>query len=104
MSDKRYILTLSCKDVRGIVAAVTGFLAENYGFIIESSQFGDASTGRFFLRIEFTVEAQEPAEDSLKKLFHEQVAGRFAMQWQIDGKHRKSRVLIMVSKSGHCLN
>ena len=100
----RYILTLSCKDVRGIVAAVTGFLAENYGFIIESAQFGDASTGQFFLRIEFTIEKPGPSEDVLKKRFYEQVGARFAMDWQIADKHQKSRVLIMVSKFGHCLN
>lgn len=104
MSEKRYILTLSCKDVRGIVFAVTGFLAENFGFIIESAQFGDASTGSFFLRIEFSVEAAAPSEDVLKKRFHEQVAQRFGMQWQIMDKQQKSRVLIMVSKFGHCLN
>ncbi len=101
---KRYILTLSCHDVRGIVAAVTGFLAEHYGFIIESAQFGDASTGMFFLRIEFTIENQGPSEDGLKKRFHELVGARFAMHWQIVGKDVKSRVLIMVSKFGHCLN
>ena len=104
--DKRYILTLSCKDVRGIVAAVTGFLAENNGFIIESAQYGDASTSRFFLRIEFTLEEQgaKSSIDALKKRFHEQVGERFSMQWQIADKHRKSRVLVMVSKFGHCLN
>jgi len=100
----RYILTLSCKDVRGIVASVTGFLAEHYGFIIESAQFGDASTGQFFLRIEFEIEPSGPSEDGLKKLFHDKVGERFGMQWQIAGKHQKSRVLIMVSKLGHCLN
>lgn len=104
MSDKRYILTLSCRDVRGIVAAVTGFLAENYGFIIESAQFGDASTNKFFMRVEFTVEKKGPSEQSLKKKFDTEVAQRFGMQWQIIGKQRKSRLLILVSKHGHCLN
>lgn len=104
MNEKRYILTLSCHDVRGIVAAVTGFLSEHFGFIIESAQFGDASTGIFFLRIEFRVDAGGPGEDALKKAFHDQVAGRFAMRWQITDKSRKSRVLIMVSREGHCLN
>ncbi len=103
-NDMRYILTLSCQDVRGIVAAVTGFLAENHGFIIESAQFGDASTCKFFLRIEFKVEQAGPSMDRLKKSFYEQVAQRFNMQWQIADKNRKSRVLIMVSKFGHCLN
>lgn len=104
INEKRYILTLSCDDVRGIVAAVTGFLAENHGFIIESAQFGDSSTQAFFLRIEFTVEQAGPTMDALKKRFHDQVAERFNMTWQIADKDRKSRVLIMVSKFGHCLN
>ncbi len=104
MTEKRYILILSCKDVRGIVAAVTGFLAQHYGFIIESAQFGDESTGSFFLRIEFKVETPGPSEDVLKKAFYEKVAQAFNMRWQIVDKSHKSRVLIMVSKYGHCLN
>lgn len=103
MNKNRYILTLSCKDTRGIVAAVSGFLAENLGFIIESAQFGDASTGQFFLRIEFLLE-QGGNFESLKQLFAEKVAGKFAMGWEITDKSQKSRVLIMVSKLGHCLN
>ena len=102
--ERRYILTLSCQDVRGIVATVTGFLAEHYGFIIESAQFGDASTGIFFLRIEFKIETPGPSEDILKKAFYEKVAQAFSMRWQIVDKNHRSRVLIMVSKFGHCLN
>jgi formyltetrahydrofolate deformylase len=104
MNQNRYILTLSCPDVRGIVASVTGFLAENFGFIIESAQFGDESTGQFFLRIEFSIEQGGPNQDTLKKLFYDKVAQRFSMQWDIAYKTRKSRVLIMVSTFGHCLN
>lgn len=104
MNSNTYILTLSCSDVRGIVASVTGFLAENYGFIIESAQFGDASTAQFFLRIEFSTGERSPAEDEFKKRFYDQVASRFAMHWNLYNKARKSRVLIMVSKYGHCLN
>lgn len=104
MSNPTYILNLSCKDVRGIVASVTGFLAEHNGFIIESAQFGDASTGQFFLRIEFSTDEQTPPEDAFKKRFHDQVASRFGMHWSLHDKSRKPRVLIMVSKYGHCLN
>ncbi|MDX1975482.1 MAG: formyltetrahydrofolate deformylase [Rickettsiales bacterium] len=104
MTQPHYILTLSCNDVRGIVAAVTNFLADNYGFIIESAQHGDASTGRFFLRIEFSAEPHAPNFDELKARFDQQIAQRFSMQWQITDRTYKSRVLIMVSKYGHCLN
>lgn len=104
MTQPRYILTLSCKDVYGIVAGVTGFLTEHKGFIIESAQFGDASTGMFFLRIEFRVDENGPSEQALKDAFAQKVASRFDMNWQLTDKNRKSRVLIMVSKFGHCLN
>src|SRR5665213_3124004 len=103
MSDKTYILTLSCKDVRGIVAAVTGFLAEHYGFIIESAQFGDASTGQFFLRIEFSVDEKAPPEAAFCKKFEETVTKRFDMQWQLHDKAEAARVVVLVSKYGHCL-
>jgi formyltetrahydrofolate deformylase len=104
MTDKRFILTLSCKDARGIVAAVTGFLAEQYGFIIESGQFGDDSTGQFFMRVEFATEKGAPDEKTLKERFQKKIASRFGMQWQIMDKHCKNRVMILVSKYGHCLN
>jgi formyltetrahydrofolate deformylase len=104
MPQKTYILTLSCRDVRGIVAAVTGFLLEQNGFIIESAQFGDASTDQFFLRIEFSTNELSPEEGVFKAYFQNQVAARFAMSWSLFDKAQKSRVLIMVSKYGHCLN
>jgi formyltetrahydrofolate deformylase len=101
---KRYILTLSCQDARGIVAAVSGFLTEHHGFIIESGQFGDASTGQFFMRVDFSTEKGAIPEAQLRELFEKKVSKPFAMQWQMVDKHRKSRVMIMVSKDGHCLN
>ena len=104
MNKNRYIITLSCKDARGIVAAVSGFLAENFGFIIESAQFGDESTGQFFLRIEFTIELGGQSADDLREKFAEQVAKPFAMQWKMVSKTLRSRVVIMVSQFGHCLN
>lgn len=104
MTAKKYILTLSCQDVRGIVAAVSGFLFEHDGFIIESAQFGDASTGRFFMRTEFEAGPRTPDEENLKKIFHDQVGDRFRMSWQLRDTSRKARVVVMVSKFGHCLN
>lgn len=102
--EPRYILTLSCKDTRGIVASVAGFLADHHGFIIESAQFGDESTGQFFMRVDFATEAGAPNHTELEKLFNEKVAKPFSMQWRITDKARKSRVLVMVSQYGHCLN
>jgi len=104
MSERRYILTLSCHDKPGIVAAVSGFLYENQGFIIESTQFGDPSTQRFFLRMDFSCGDNTPDKVALRKSFADQVATRFNMDWKIRDRNRKQRVIIMVSQFGHCLN
>lgn len=104
MTQPTYILTLSCADVRGIVAAVTGFLANKDGFIIESTQFGDPSTKRFFMRVQFSSGENTPAHDALKEEFKQAVASRFAMDWRIDNAASKARVLILCSKQLHCLN
>ena len=50
-----FALTLLCPDRPGIVHAVTGFLVQNGGNIVESQQFGDQITDRFFMRIDFSL-------------------------------------------------
>jgi formyltetrahydrofolate deformylase len=99
-----YILTLSCRDVRGIVASVTGFLAGSDGFITESTQFGDPSTGRFFMRVQFSAGAETPPAPALRERFAQEVAAPFAMEWRMDDAGQKARVLVLVSKQLHCLN
>lgn len=99
-----YILTLSCRDVRGIVASVSGFLAKHEGFILESTQFGDPSTERFFMRVQFTANGNTPAHLTLKEAFAKEVAMPFDMEWELNDAGVKPRVLILVSKQLHCLN
>lgn len=96
-----YILTLSCPDTHGIVAAVTGFLAAKQGFIMESTQFGDPSTQQFFMRVHFHA---QHAQAILSDAFADEVATRFAMRWQLHDAKAKTRTLILVSKQLHCLN
>ena len=100
----RYILTLSCHDVRGIVAAVSGFLTDQDGFIIESTQFGDPATKRFFMRVDFMAGAATPSYQPLCAMFQEHIASRFGMEWAIHDAGRRPKVVLMVSKVSHCLN
>lgn len=100
---KTYILTLSCEDTHGIVAAVSGFLASNGGFILESAQFGDFSTNRFFMRTKFEASGKAKDEKTIRKLFSP-IANKFSMDWDLHDVEYKPRVLIMVTKEGHCLN
>lgn len=103
MTTKNYILTISCKDTVGIVAAVSGILAKNDCFIQESAQFGDVDTGKFFMRSVFNTGKNTPSEDNLRKQFAESVSS-FEMEWEIFDAEYKPRLLIMVSKYDHCLN
>jgi len=105
MSDTtRLILTLSCPDAPGVVAGVTGFLFNEGGFIEESTQYGDASTQRFFMRVQFTAPADEAHIARLKERFYESIAGRLNMEYHFHHADRKTRMLVLVSKHMHCLN
>lgn len=100
----RYILQISCPDVKGIVAAVTAFLAEQDGFILESTQFGDASTNRFFMRVDFQAGANTPDKDALHEAFCMQVGRAFNMNLALYDADKPVRTAILVSKQLHCLN
>jgi formyltetrahydrofolate deformylase len=97
-----FVLVLSCPDRPGIVHAVSGFLVERGGNIVESQQFGDMLTDRFFMRMDFTVAGPATA-DSLRADFAA-VAAHFGMEFELWGAAVPYRTLIMVSKHLHCLN
>ena len=107
MSHREFILTLSCRDTKGIVYAVSGLLYEAGCNIVDSQQFGDVlssdATGLFFMRVHF--EAPEALADTgaLEALFAP-VSTQFAMDLRLHALARKPRLLLMVSRHGHCLN
>lgn len=98
----RITLTLSCKDRPGLVAAVAGFLAENRYNIIESQQFDDVDSDRFFMRVVACAldSACNPAELGAR---FSAIAKRFDMLWKIRDNDTRMRVVLMVSKFDHCL-
>ncbi|UZD54816.1 formyltetrahydrofolate deformylase [Caldimonas aquatica] len=104
---RQFVLTLSCPDAKGIVYAVSGLLYQAGCNIIDSQQFGDVqgegSTGLFFMRVHFEAPEHLAEVATLDKLFAN-VREQFGMQAQFHSLARKPRLLIMVSKHGHCLN
>ncbi len=106
MTAPAYILTLSCPDRPGIAAAVTGFLARYGGFIVESAQFGDYATDRFFMRCGFNLIQRNEGDEAttIRDAFAQKVAQPFAMHWNIVSTQHRPAVLLMVSKASHCLN
>ncbi len=103
MNHPEYILTLFCHDQRGIVHRVSGFLAEHGCNIIDSAQFGDAETQRFFMRVHFAREDAAYSDAVLRQDFA-RVAESMGMEWALHDADAKPRVMLMVSKIGHCLN
>ncbi len=98
----RYILTVACPTARGIVAAVSGYLAAQGCNILDSSQFDDIENGRFFMRVSFLSEEGVTLEDLRLGLVP--VAAAFAMEVAIHDAAERVKVLLMVSRFGHCLN
>ncbi|WP_338466651.1 formyltetrahydrofolate deformylase [Novosphingobium sp. ZN18A2] len=94
------ILTISCADTPGIVARVSGFLADAGTNVLEAQQFDDLESGRFFMRVVFDPDSH--SVDSLKKGFAD-VAQQFAMEWHLRDTSQKRKVILMVSKFDHCL-
>jgi len=103
MTHPEYILTLSCPDHRGIVHRVSGFLSEHGCNIIDSAQFGDAQSRLFFMRVHFSAEDSKISDAALRADFAA-VAQELGMNAQLHDARKKPRVMLMVSKIGHCLN
>ncbi|MFI9311786.1 formyltetrahydrofolate deformylase [Streptomyces althioticus] len=102
MPAEHYVLTLSCPDKQGVVHAVSSYLFMTGCNIEDSQQFGDRDTGLFFMRVAFSAEASVPIE-KLRASFSA-VGDTFRMDWQVHRVKDRMRILLMVSKFGHCLN
>ncbi|WP_240793243.1 formyltetrahydrofolate deformylase [Arthrobacter crystallopoietes] len=99
-TDSIYNLTLSCQDRPGIVYAVTGALVEAGCNIVDSQQYGNPNSGRFFMRVAVTTGTSHA---DLRRALRP-VAETFSMQWSLNPQGAKMRTLLMASKSAHCLN
>jgi formyltetrahydrofolate deformylase len=105
--DQEFILTLSCRDTKGIVHAVSGLLFSSGCNIIDSQQFGDVQsddgTGLFFMRVHFEAPPALADVATLERLFSG-TRTRFDMEMRLHALARTPRLLLMVSRHGHCLN
>src|SRR3954454_106536 len=94
-----YILTLSCEDRPGLVAAVSSLLFECGGNILEAQQFDDVETGRFFMRVVFDLEGDP---NHLRERLAD-LAARYGMDWRLTARDARPKVMLLVSKFDHCL-
>jgi formyltetrahydrofolate deformylase len=101
MSSATLLLVLSCPNQPGIVARVTSELFAHGGDIIEAHQFDDSETGRFFTRIVFRVPADKDKQTLIDSF--RPIAEAYKMDWEMRSRNERWKVLLLVSKSDHCL-
>jgi formyltetrahydrofolate deformylase len=98
-----HVLTLDCAESPGIVHAISGFLLDHGCDIIDNKQYGDRSEQHFFMRVHFSSPQEAFSTEELRTDFAP-LAERWKMTWQLEPHGRRRRVLVMVSRFGHCLN
>lgn len=101
MTAASYLLTLSCPNQPGIVARVTAELFRHGGNILEAHQYDDVDTGRFFMRIVFSLPDAVDAPALLESFGP--IGEHYDMQWEMRSRDERRKVLILVSRSDHCL-
>ncbi|GAA3783234.1 formyltetrahydrofolate deformylase [Streptomyces phyllanthi] len=100
---REFVLALSCAEQAGLVHAVSGFLVQHSGNILESRQFDDRLHDRFFMRVHFEISDPGTGLQELRSGFTP-VAEAFGIAWRMHDASSPTRTLLMVSKFGHCLN
>ncbi len=102
MTRNSAVLLLSCPDRKGIVAAVSGFVAQHGGNILHADEHGDHDSNTFLMRVEFDpAELDIPLSDFLSHF--SPIAKQFRMDWRLAVSDRRLRMAILVSKYDHCL-
>ena len=98
-----YVLTLSCPNRSGIVAAVSTHLFKSGCNILDANQFDDTESGRFFMRVVFNPVAGEAPIDDVRTTFAP-IAQSYGMDFTMRARYARQRVLLLVSKFDHCLS
>ena len=101
MTARPFILTLSCADRPGIVAAVATHLFDHGFNIVDAQQLDDAETGQFFMRVVFASTGKQ--EDEHPRRAFGAVAEQFGMSWTLASSDERQRVMLLASKQDHCL-
>ncbi|WP_235900661.1 formyltetrahydrofolate deformylase [Lolliginicoccus suaedae] len=105
LAGRRFTLSLGCPDALGIVARLSGFLAGAGAWIVEAAYHADPDTGWFFTRQTVTAESIRMDLDEFRARFAE-IAATFGTEaeWSIHDSTERKRIVLLVSKEGHCLH
>ena len=96
------ILLLSCADQKGLVAAISNFISDNGGNIVNLDEHVDSDEKMFFIRVEWEIGGLQFGKDELHSKF-KSLATKFSAKWKIEFKEEKPKLAIFVSKYDHAL-
>ncbi len=101
---QRYVLTFGCPDRTGIIARISGFLADHGGMIVEAAYHTDPDSGWFFTRQVVRADSLPFDAEGLRERFSA-VANELSAEssWQVRDTGERPRAVVLVSKAGHCL-
>jgi formyltetrahydrofolate deformylase len=99
----KIVILIHCRDQKGIIAAVTNYIASIEGNIIYLDQHVDGDQDVFFMRLECEFAKDHFNLDEIKDNFQKNLANPFSMSWSVQLQERKPRMAIFVSKYDHCL-
>jgi len=95
-------LLVSCRDRTGLVAALSRFVFDNGGNIIDADQHADLETGLFFMRLVWSLEAFKLERPEMHAALAE-LAARFDLMWELTHSDVRPRVAVLASRTPHCL-
>ena len=99
----RITILIHCRDQKGIIAAVTNYIASIEGNITYLDQHVDGDQDVFFMRLECEFDKNHFNLDDIKENFQKHLANPFSMSWSIHQQENKPKMAIFVSKYDHCL-
>jgi formyltetrahydrofolate deformylase len=102
-SKNEAILLIHCEDKPGIIAAVTRFILDHGGNILDLDQHTDSANGKFFMRVSWELDESDTSGKEAGSLFEEKVASAFDMNWSIHFTDQPQQIALFVSKQQHCL-
>jgi formyltetrahydrofolate deformylase len=103
MSNSHAVLLVHCRDKKGILSALTGFLSNHQGNIIDLDEHVEKEDGTFFMRAQWELEGFNIPKDQIETVFVEEIASQYDMSWSLHFLDKKPRMAIFVSKESHCL-
>jgi len=97
------IILISCPDQPGIISTVTNFISENGGNIMDLDEHVDFNHKVFFMRVAWELSEFSIPDDQIARVFQEQIAERYNMNWRLHFTAYIPKMAVFVSKFSHCL-